>query len=463
MRISFRDLWRWDGEVDRGVYALAGFLGFALKHNLDRVMATVVFGLPWEILNYWISPFDLIPPPSLSSPQGRLVVALVALALPFIWVGVAMTVRRLRSAGLPLWLAVLFFAPFVNLLFFVILCVLPSRDAPAAAPRVGTRSPSWLDRFVPRHPVGSAAMGMLATNLIFVPLIWWSTASLTTYGMGLFVGLPFCMGLVSALIFGYHGARHFFSYMLVSTLSLLLTGALLLGFAMEGVVCIMMAAPIAFFLALGGAAVAFAIRPPDLRRPRTSQVLPAVLLALPALIAAERATLPEPPVFAVRTTVEIEAPPEVVWRHVLSFSELAPPTEVLFRMGIAYPIKAEIYGEGVGAERRCVFSTGSFVEPIEVWDEPRLLKFSVTSNPPPMEEWTPYEEVHPPHLEGFLASNGGQFLLERLPNGRTRLEGTTWYRHSLWPAVYWRVWSNEIIHTIHLRVLRHIKGNVEKG
>jgi hypothetical protein len=222
-----------------------------------------------------------------------------------------------------------------------------------------------------------------------------------------------------------------------------------------------MAAPIAFFVAMGGAAVAFAIRPPDFRRPRNSQVVPALLMALPALIAAEHATLPEPPVFAVRTAVEIEAPPEVVWHHVVSFSELAPPTEFLFRMGIAYPIKADIYGKGVGAERRCVFSTGSFVEPIEVWDEPHLLKFSVTSNPPPMEEWTPYEEVHPPHLEGFLSSNGGQFLLERLPGGRTRLEGTTWYRHSLWPAFYWRLWSDEIIHTIHLRVLRHIKGSVE--
>jgi hypothetical protein len=269
------------------------------------------------------------------------------------------------------------------------------------------------------------------------------------------------MGLVSALIFGYHGPRNVASYMIVAAMSLLLTGALLLGFAIEGVVCVVMAAPIAFPLALGGAAVAYAMQRPSPGRPQSSQVFPAVLLALPALIAAEHATLPEPPVFAVRTAVEIEAPPEVVWRHVVSFSELAPPTEFLFRMGIAYPIKAEIYGKGVGAERHCVFSTGSFVEPIEVWDEPRLLKFSVTSNPPPMEEWTPYEEVHPPHLEGFLASNGGQFLLERLPGGRTRLEGTTWYRHSLWPAFYWRLWSDEIIHAIHLRVLRHIKGNVE--
>ena len=133
-----------------------------------------------------------------------------------------------------------------------------------------------------------------------------------------------------------------------------------------------------------------------------------------------------------------------------------------FRAGIAYPIRAEIIGSGVGAERHCVFSTGAFVEPIQVWDEPRRLKFSVTENPPPMQEWTPYTHIDPPHLHGFLMSNGGQFLLTPLPNGGTRLEGTTWYQHGLWPAAYWRVWSDEIIHRIHLRVLTHIRDEAEK-
>jgi hypothetical protein len=62
-----------------------------------------------------------------------------------------------------------------------------------------------------------------------------------------------------------------------------------------------------------------------------------------------------------------------------------------------------------------------------------------------------------------VGSTGKLPLLERLPNSRTRLEGTTWYRHSLWPAAYWRLWSDGIIHTIHVRVLRHIKGNVEEA
>jgi hypothetical protein len=70
--------------------------------------------------------------------------------------------------------------------------------------------------------------------------------------------------------------------------------------------------------------------------------------------------------------------------------------------------------------------------------------------------------VHPPHLEGFLASNGGQFHLTPLSGGRTRPEGTTGYRHHLWPVHYWQLWSDFIIHRIHLRVLRLVKALAEQ-
>jgi hypothetical protein len=171
----------------------------------------------------------------------------------------------------------------------------------------------------------------------------------------------------------------------------------------------------------------------------------------------------EPPLLKVVTAITVDAPPETVWKHVVEFSELPPPTEWLFRLGIAYPVRAEIRGRGVGAIRHCNFSTGPFVEPIEIWDEPRLLNFGVTANPAPMQEWTPYHDIHPAHLDGFLESKHGQFRLERLPGGRTRLEGTTWYHHRMWPAGYWQIWSDFVIHRIHLRVLRHVKQLSEAG
>ena len=70
--------------------------------------------------------------------------------------------------------------------------------------------------------------------------------------------------------------------------------------------------------------------------------------------------------------------------------------------------------------------TFSFVEPIEAWDEPRLLRFAVTSNPAPMREWNPLFEIHPPHLDGFLVAKRGQFLLTPLPNHLFQRDNSAW-------------------------------------
>jgi len=147
-----------------------------------------------------------------------------------------------------------------------------------------------------------------------------------------------------------------------------------------------------------------------------------VLLATPGFFGIEHFTRPQPGIFEVKSTIEISAPPEKVWQKVVAFSEIPPPQEMLFRAGLAYPIRAEISGHGVGAVRHCIFSTGPFTEPIEVWDEPRLLRFGVTANPAPLNELSPYGNIQPPHLHGYFVSKQGQFLLRALPGGRTRLE-----------------------------------------
>lgn len=131
------------------------------------------------------------------------------------------------------------------------------------------------------------------------------------------------------------------------------------------------------------------------------------------------------------------------------------------RTGIAYPQRATLVGHGVGAVRRCEFSTGSFVEPIQVWDEPRLLRFTVTGNPAAMEELTPYHHIETAHLKGYFVSHQGQFELTRLSGNRTRLTGTTWYTDRVWPSRYWQLWSDYIIHRIHMRVLEHIQREAE--
>jgi hypothetical protein len=242
--------------------------------------------------------------------------------------------------------------------------------------------------------------------------------------------------------------------------SVVLASLLLVGLAIEGLVCIAMAAPLAVGIAALGGLVGYGLQR---RGPRAgaSEVYSVAILALPLLLGAEAATRPTPELIAVRTSVVIAAPPRVVWQHVISFSALPPPEELVFRTGIAYPKTAVIEGRGAGAIRRCRFSTGDFVEPITTWDEPRLLAFSVASQPAPMRELSPWGAIHPPHLDGFLRSRRGEFRLRPLPGGRTLLVGTTWYENRMWPGPYWKLWSDDLIHRIHRRVLAHVEKESE--
>jgi len=314
---------------------------------------------------------------------------------------------------------------------------------------------------VPDNVLGSAAISLLLTVPVGLVMVLIGVRLLTNYGWGLFVALPFTMGFAAALIYGLRQPRSFGGCLGVACVSTALLGLALLALAIEGVFCLVMAMPVALPLAAIGGTFGYLVQRRRWLQEGTPAFLSVLLIFVPGVQWMEHAAAPVPSVYVVRSTIDIQAPPEKVWKQVVAFTEIPPPRELMFRAGIAYPIRAEILGSGDGAERHCVFSTGAFVEPIEVWDEPRRLKFSVTSNPAPMEEWTPYSHIEPPHLHGFLVSNGGQFLLTALPNGGTRLEGTTWYRHSLWPAAYWKLWSDAIIHQIHLRVLRHIRDSAE--
>src|ERR1700691_404487 len=271
------------------------------------------------------------------------------------------------------------------------------------------------------------------------------------YGLTLFVALPVAVGAFGSWVMRPKTAVN---AAIAGMVANLIASLAFLASGFEGIICIAMALPLAIPLGALGGWLAYGPA-----RKRTFVSGTAMLAPLPLGVGRLGFDITaQPDVFQVRSSIEIAAPPERVWNHVVSFSELPPPDEWYFKAGIAYPIRARIEGTGPGAVRYCEFSTGPFVEPIKVWDEPHLLRFSVTQNPAPMNEWSPYANVMPRHLHGYLISKQGQFLLTPLPNGHTLLEGTTWYQHGLWPETYWTVWSQAVIHGIPMRVFVHIKN-----
>lgn len=286
-----------------------------------------------------------------------------------------------------------------------------------------------------------------------------SVSGFEQYGWSLFLGLPLLVSFLSAFAWCFKRKMSFGSAYGVSCLSILALGGLILIVALDGLICLVMALPLALLLALGGTAFG-RFMGSSIGAAGGSTVASLLSLAFPFLVGFEHATKPESVVRKVSTSVLIDGQIEDVWNTVIAFPEISEPPSGIFRFGIAYPIEARIEGNGVGAIRYCVFSTGSFVEPITEWDAPSRLSFDVIENPLPMKELSLYKDLHAPHLHGHMVSKKGQFRLSQVGN-QVLLEGTTWYTHSISPEFYWGVVSDEIIHRIHLRVLNHIKHHTE--
>lgn len=304
--------------------------------------------------------------------------------------------------------------------------------------------------------------GVAAATLFGIGMVALSAVTFMECGLVLFLCTPFLVGAVAPLVAGFSARITTAESIRAGMLSLMLVGIGLVLVALEGALCILMAAPLAAAIGFLGSVIGDYIQQRRWKN-RAPLLFTVILLLPPSLLTAEREMGHDHAVRPVTTTVEIDAPPPVVWNRVLSFPELPPPDELLFRGGIAYPVRACIEGSGPGAVRYCDFSTGSFVEPITVWEQNRRLAFSVREQPVPLREFSPYGDIEPAHLHGYFVSTKGEFRLIDLGNGRTRLEGTTWYYQKLRPGFYWNLWSDRIIHTIHGRVLKHIKAEAEKG
>ncbi len=441
--------------LGRYSYLFCGVLLVIVKFAIDAMVARF-FARPWSPWLYWLplNPRFL----TLSGEDRNFALTLAAVSIPFTALGIWLTVRRLRTLRLQPWLSILFFMPVVNLIFFAFLTATPEFSINS---EYSAAKPGLFEEDSPFTFFASIGVAALCACVA----AWLCITMAPSYGWGIFLGIPFGVGLLTTLLVSIPAARSFGYCFWSSAFGLALSGLGLIAIAFEGLICLLMCVPLALPLAAIGVFVGREIvRPGQQPVAKQSMIVALSMLTLcPLTAATESYWKPPVDVFAVVTSIEINAPPESVWPKVIAFPELAPPTDLIFQFGIAYPIRARIEGTGPGAIRYCEFSTGPFVEPITEWQHARLLAFNVTSSPAPMQELSPYN-IHPPHLNGFLQSKRGQFRLFALDGGRrTRLEGTTWYTQALYPSSYWQIWTDAIIHRIHLRVLNHIRTLSERS
>lgn len=448
--------------LERFPYVTAGVTLSAIKIAADNAVAHA-HGKPYSVL-FYVSPIDapLLRP----SEDLRYWATLATVAVPFVALGVILTVRRLRDAGLSPWLTLLFFVPFANLLFFLVAAAAPSRGRV-----VVTLPPQPIYREGPKQiviaaePRSNAAATWISGTLgavVGLGSLAVSVGILREYGAALMIGAPTISGFATGAFYGRMRPDARFSGAALATLVAIgITLGVSILFALEGLVCLAMALPLLVAPAFLGSLIGFTAAKAIPERTTSGTIAGAVLL-LPLLVMVEHvAPLPalSPP--PVETQIEIDAPPERVFPQVAAVDEMGPPEDPVFRAGVAYPIRATLDEGRVGGVRRCEFNTGTALETIEAWKPGEELTFHIDSQPDPMREATLYAGFRQPHLDGYVRNHRGQFTLERLPGGRTRLVGRSWYTVRMAPETYWRVWSDAVIHAIHRRVMRHVKVRSE--
>jgi len=228
----------------------------------------------------------------------------------------------------------------------------------------------------------------------------------------------------------------------------------------EAGICVAMAAPFFMvFSALGSAVTLWIIRQFRSRR-STTLVIALPLLVLPAELQMSYA----PRDASVTTVVEIAAPPEVVWQQTVEIRNVRPD-ELSWTfshgiLGVPQPVDARLEGEGVGAVRQLRWTRGvNFQEIVTQWEENRLLAWDFRFGPGSI---PPEVEAHIKVDSTYLKLAQGDYRLEPLADGHTRLTLTTRYRIATPIDFYCDLWGKLFLNDFHGVVLKVIRDRSEK-
>lgn len=290
---------------------------------------------------------------------------------------------------------------------------------------------------------GIILLGLFVANAAGGALMWLATwlAAQRNPDLQIFVGsaflvVPLLMGLLSAITWRKLPLK-LGNLILLSLANTALGLCLAMLFLREGVVCLLMAAPLVWAFLLLGTLIGW-----QLVQPRTPKVLR--VSAVPLLVGtmAFDALSSHGYERMVETRRVIAAPPAAVWQHVVAFEKIEKPSEFwLCKFGLPAPEVVRVSG----TRRDCVF-TGNLVfeeQIVERVDSQRLT-FDIVRQP------------DHPELLGHARVRRGQMELLANPDGTTTLVGRSWYALYVHPAWYFDRWAQSIGHGVHERVFDHI-------
>lgn len=311
----------------------------------------------------------------------------------------------------------------------------------------------------------------LFVRLIFGIAPGWEVMS------GAFLGLmPLVFGFLSVWFLKPESAKSkvtAFFFPWLTTLGLLILTIL---FSLEGTICWIMIYP--FFAALAGlgglAARHFLLKKmaaPDGEKPaerdnfhQKNGLQVSLLLVLPIVVGwLESGKTNEKQSFSMENTIEIDANSAKIWQNVTRVHPIQPAEDkatINRWLGMPRPIEAELDTQAVGGYRKAIFERGMvFHETVTLYESERLMAFSIKANP---------DEIPPTAMDEHIVVGGkyfdvlnGEYRLEKLPDGRSRLHLSSRFVVSTPFNFYSGKWAQWIMWDIQRNILQVIKSRSE--
>ncbi|EMN02559.1 hypothetical protein [Leptospira noguchii] len=301
--------------------------------------------------------------------------------------------------------------------------------------------------------------GILFLVFLFTAPFW---ALKGEYGMALFIAFPFSIGLLMwfhlLFIFTKTPKRKFLYIGIATILSAGFSIFTFLVFGKEGLICILMAFPIAFLLIFIGALVGSYIYMKNLSKYLV--ILIVLFFNVSAYIYDRNNKNFEKQ--KVQTSIEINASKKEIWNQIVSPFEFGEAENFFLRNGVSYPVFMRIVEQNGKLFLLCKYTNGTISANVDSFENLERFSFSFPEPQVTMKETSLYGEVEPKHIRGKIWAVLGEFRLVEVSENKTKIVATTEYVNSLGPKFYWKLWEDYLIDEIHLHVLSKIKNKIEQ-
>ncbi len=272
--------------------------------------------------------------------------------------------------------------------------------------------------------------------------------------------LPAAVSAFVAYVSDPLGERPRRFYLMVPVWILLAVIAISVLLLREGVICIILLAPLWLVSGMVGTAITYSMR----HRPKDGTTYCSALLLAPLLAMQIEAQIPLPVADAsVTRSITVDASPAQIWPLLLGIPDVRPDEgrwnlsqDVI---GLPRPIGAHLVGTGLGAQRYADWGERiKFRERITGWQPGKALGWRFIFDD--IEGWKFTDRHLMPNSPYFHITTGG-YQMEPLGNGRTRVILDTRYTIQTPVNLYSQLWGELFLGDVENNLLGLVKGRAE--